>query len=256
MRTEKVSLSWPEFLKLLAHDIRWEILALLARSDYRVQELVRTLKQPQNLISYHLRQLANHHLVTERRSSADARDIYYTLNLEILRKHYFEAASALHPALSILETSEEKRSQESPASQARVLFLCTKNSARSQMAEGLLRHFSAGTIDVESAGTEPASLHPCAIQVMAAMGIDMSQQRSKHLDLFRDHTFDYIITVCDRIREVCPTFPGDGEQMHWSIPDPAIAGLSEQEYQQRFEDVAQQLVHRIRAFLLLIEHER
>src|SRR5712691_4990315 len=90
----------PSFLKLLAHDIRWKILVLLGRSDYCVQEIVHLLDQPQNLVSYHLRRLYDQHLVTERRSTADGRDIYYSLDLDLLRKHYFAAADALHPALS------------------------------------------------------------------------------------------------------------------------------------------------------------
>src|SRR6266567_7166175 len=94
----------PSFLKLLAHDLRWKILVLLGRSDYCVQEIVRLLDQPQNLVSYHLRRLYDQHLVTERRSAADGRDIYYSLDLDLLRTHYIAAAETLHPGLSDTKT--------------------------------------------------------------------------------------------------------------------------------------------------------
>lgn len=89
-----------------------------------------------------------------------------------------------------------------------VLILCTGNSARSQMAEGLLRELSHGAIDVQSAGTAPKSVNPLAIRVMAERGIDISHQRSKHLNEYLDQAFDYVITVCDQAAEVCPLFPG------------------------------------------------
>jgi protein-tyrosine-phosphatase len=91
------------------------------------------------------------------------------------------------------------------------------------MAEGLLRHLSGGVIDVFSAGDEPAHVQPLAIQTMAALGIDISRQRAKHLDEFRGQAFDLIVTVCDRVREQCPIFPNDPAQIHWSIPDPLAA---------------------------------
>lgn len=103
----------------------------------------------------------------------------------------------------------------------RVLFLCTANSARSQIAEGFLRFLGKNDFEVFSAGTEPNTLHPMAIQAMQDVGIDISAQQSKHLNQFLDQEFDYIITVCDRARDACPTFPGDNELIHWSYPDPA-----------------------------------
>lgn len=245
--------SWPEFLKLLAHELRWQILMLLARSDYRGLEIVQRLKQPQNLISYHLRMLATQHLVSERRSTADGRDIYYSLNVETLRERYVAAAAALHPAL-IGESPllrETLPLQIAPA--PRVLFLCTENSARSQMAEGLLRHLAGDTLEVVSAGSQPSEVHPAAIRVLAQMGVDISQQRSKQLTLFQDQSFDYIVTVCDRMREACPTFPGDREQIHWSLPDPAaLSGVSEDAREQAFAQIADQLLTRLRHFLALI----
>src|SRR4051794_29291141 len=105
----------------------------------------------------------------------------------------------------------------------RVLILCTGNSARSQMAEGLLRALAGDRMDVYSAGTRPSVVNPLAIEAMAARGIDMSGQRSKHLDEYRSQPFDFVITVCDSAAETCPLFPGRAERIHWSFPDPAAA---------------------------------
>ena len=247
----------PAILKLLAHDVRWKILSLLACSDYCVQELVRFLEQPQNLVSYHLRRLHNHEIVTEHRSTADGRDIYYSLNLEKLQALYFTSAGALHPALSNAQISSEEQMSISSQKPKRILFLCTGNSARSQMAEGLLRHLSKGQVEAFSAGSNPRSLHPSAMRVMAAMDIDISQQRAKHFDEFRGQSFDHVITVCDRVKEICPTFPGnpEPEHIHWSFPDPSLLAGSEEEKYALFEQIAVQLRTRIRYLLIMLEHE-
>lgn len=111
-------------------------------------------------------------------------------------------------------------------SRKRVLILCTGNSARSQMAEGLLRHLAGDRFEVFSAGTKPAGLNPNAVKAMSELGIDISQHRSKSVDEFSREQFDYVITVCDNARESCPIFPGDARQIHHSFEDPAAA-LSE-----------------------------
>lgn len=103
----------------------------------------------------------------------------------------------------------------------RVLFLCTGNSCRSQMAEGLLRHIAGERFDAASAGTDPTMVNPLAIEVMAEAGIDISAQRSKSVAEMEGQTFDYVITVCDNARANCPVFPGGSNSLHWSIPDPA-----------------------------------
>lgn len=110
----------------------------------------------------------------------------------------------------------------------RVLILCTANSARSQMAEGLLRHMAGGRLDVFSAGSKPSVVNPYAIQAMMQDGIDINHHRSKHLNEFLQQPFDYVITVCDNAAETCPVFPGKAQRIHWGFPDPATAQGSDE----------------------------
>jgi protein-tyrosine-phosphatase len=133
-----------------------------------------------------------------------------------------------------------------------VLFLCAHNSARSQMAEGILRHLGGEHVEVFSAGSAPSEVHPEAVQALADLGIDISQQQPKHLDIFANQRFDYIITVCDRVREASPLFPNDPECIHWSIADPAAVDEPAAR-KQAFQHTAQQLVTRIRHLLLFID---
>lgn len=131
----------------------------------------------------------------------------------------------------------------------RVLILCTGNSARSQMAEGLLRALAGDHIDVYSAGTRPSVVHPLAIEAMQEHGIDISGHRSKHLDEFRAQPFDYVITVCDSAAETCPIFPGKAERIHWSFPDPAAAQGSEAERLAAFRQVRDDIKGHLRAWV-------
>ncbi len=117
----------------------------------------------------------------------------------------------------------------------RVLFLCTHNSARSQMAEGLLRQYAGDQIEVASAGTEPGGVHPLAMKAMQEIDIDISGARSKSVDEFLDQHFDYVITLCDQANETCPLFPGDPERIHWSFTDPSAAKGSEEERLRAFD---------------------
>jgi arsenate reductase len=130
----------------------------------------------------------------------------------------------------------------------RVLILCTGNSARSQMAEGLLRHDAGEKFDVESAGTKPGSVRPEAIAVMREVGIDISGHRSKHVDEFDGQQFDYVITVCDNARETCPVFFGKAEKLHHDFEDPATATGSEQGRLAVFRRVRDQLRPYLRDF--------
>jgi protein-tyrosine-phosphatase len=136
--------------------------------------------------------------------------------------------------------------------QVRVLVLCTHNSARSQMAEGILRHMAGDRVDVASAGTEVTRVHPLAARTMEALGIDISGQRSKHLNEFLDQHFDYVITVCDRAGETCPVFPGTPERIHWSIPDPSSVEGDDATREAAFHRAADELQTRIRYLLSLL----
>lgn len=127
----------------------------------------------------------------------------------------------------------------------RVLILCTANSARSQMAEGLLRNAGKGRLDVFSAGTSPSRVRPEAVAVMAERGIDISAHRSKHVDEFAGEPFDYVITVCDSARESCPVFPGAPRRIHWSFPDPAVVDGSEEQRLGAFRQVRDALDERL-----------
>lgn len=131
----------------------------------------------------------------------------------------------------------------------RVLFLCTGNSARSQMAEALLRSYGGTDFEVASAGTDPKGLNPLTIEVMAEAGIDVSKQQSKSLDRFLGGSFDYIITVCDRARDNCPTFPGDNERIHWGFDDPAAATGSHEQQLAVFRRVRNEISERLRLWV-------
>ena len=253
-----------DFLKLLAHDVRYTLVISLAASDRRVQELVELLQRPQNLISYHLRLLRDGRVVKERRSNADGRDIYYSLDLDQLRALYLASGQSLHPALACaapvanlsptaVVTTADYGETKRPW---RVLFLCTHNSARSQLAEAILRATGGNLVEVFSAGSIPSQVHPLAIRAAAANHLDISRQRSKHMAEFTGQHFDYIITVCDQVREVCPVFPGDPQQIHWSFPDPAAIIGSEDEQFPGFLQTARELSTRINYLRLMIERRQ
>ena len=131
----------------------------------------------------------------------------------------------------------------------RVLFLCTGNSVRSQMAEGLLRYLAGDRFDVCSAGTHPVGLNPGAVVAMRELGIDISAQRSKRMDEFVDQAFDYVITVCDRAKESCPRWPHTGRLLHWSFDDPAVVTGSPEQQRQAFRTVRDQIKARIEGFI-------
>lgn len=132
----------------------------------------------------------------------------------------------------------------------RVLFLCTHNSARSQMAEGLLRSLGGERFEVHSAGTEATAVRPLAIEAMREIGIDISRQSSKTLDRFVDERFDHVITVCDDANESCPVFPNATHRLHWSLPDPSRATGTADEQLAIYRKVRDQLKARIAAELL------
>jgi protein-tyrosine-phosphatase/DNA-binding transcriptional ArsR family regulator len=237
----------PPFLRLAGHPLRWRLLSELARSDRRVGELCELAGQRQSLVSYHLRQLRDGGLVSARRSLADGRDTYYVLDLAHCGDLLAGAGASLHPGLAPAVGSHPGPGRG--LARAGVLFLCTGNSARSQMAEALAEQLSAGVMRAASAGSHPKPLHPNAVRVMRERGIDVADRRSKHLSQFTGRRFDYVISLCDRVREICPEFPGTPRAIHWSVRDPAREPGTDDETLPAFERTAAELETRI-GFLL------
>jgi arsenate reductase len=132
----------------------------------------------------------------------------------------------------------------------RVLFLCTHNSARSQMAEGLLRELGGGKFEAHSAGTEATRVRPLAARAMAELGVDISGHESKTLERYLHHPWDYVITVCDDAKEACPLFPGGKRRLHWSFPDPSKATGDEQAQMAVYRRVRDAIRARIETELL------
>jgi protein-tyrosine-phosphatase len=202
-------------MQMASHPVRWALLAELAASDRRVRELAAAVDEPQNLVSYHLRLLRAAGLIDARRSNFDARDTYYHVNLARCAAEFAGAASALHPALAPAPTYQPAGS---------VLFLCSGNSARSPMAEALLRQKGAGRIRAASAGSHPKpQIHPNAVRIMRDMyGIDLRDSRPQPLAAVARRRFDCVITLCDKVREYARDY-GVATAMHWSLPDPSAA---------------------------------
>jgi protein-tyrosine-phosphatase len=228
-------------------------LSELARSDRRVGELCDLAGERQSLVSYHLRQLRDGGVVSARRSLADGRDTYYVLDLARCGELLAGAGTSLHPGLAPAGLPRARRRRRSTRTLARVLFLCTGNSARSQIAEALCEQLSGGAVKAVSAGSHPKPLHPNALRVMRERGIDLAGRRSKHLSEFADRRFDFVISLCDRVREVCPEFPGTPEAIHWSIPDPAREPGGDEETLPAFERITAELAGRIGFLIKAIE---
>jgi thioredoxin type arsenate reductase len=137
-----------------------------------------------------------------------------------------------------------------PKTKYKVLFLCTGNQARSQMAEALLKARAGGVFDVTSAGSAPRpTVHPLAVLVLSENGIDISSVSPKDVARFTNVAFDHVITLCDNARDVCPLFPGDGEKMHWSIQDPAAASGTDEERLEAFRAARDEIDRRIDLFV-------
>ena len=237
----------PEILGLLSDPLRWQLVVELGRSDRRVGELVQLVGKPQNLVSYHLAELRRAGIVGARRSSADGRDVYYRADVFRCRNLLGEAGLSLHPGLSLPPAVpggiEQRRRRP------RLLFLCTGNSARSQIAEALVEHRSAGAVEARSAGSHPKPLHPNAVRVMAERGVDIAGRPTKSVTRFARNRFDRVITLCDKMREICPEFPGAPILAHWSIADPAAAGDGDKATYPAFEHVADEIEERVALLL-------
>jgi len=239
----------PVFLRLAGHPLRWRLLSELARSDRQVRELKVLTGERQSLVSYHLGQLRAGGLVSMRRSSADRRDAYYRIDLARCAELLVGTGAALHPGLRLVPLPAGK-----PQARARVLFLCTGNSARSQMAEAFAEHLAGDTITAASAGSHPKTLHPNAVRAMLEYGIDITGRQAKHVSTFAGQRFDYVVSLCDRVREVCPEFPGHPGMIHWSIADPAGEGGSDAKTYPAFRAVAADLHTRTEFFLGRLGH--
>ena len=244
----------PSILRLAGHPVRWRLLSELSYSDRRVGELCTRLALPQNLVSYHLGRLRAERVVSRRRSTADGRDSYYLLELGRCGELLAGAGSALHPGLRLAPAPPQRARPDNDPRRIRVLFLCTGNSGRSQIAEALTEELGGGVVEARSAGSHPKPLHPNAVGVLRARGIDIAGRRSKHLDEFAGQRFEYIVSLCDRVREVCPEFPGRPDLIHWSIPDPAREGRANQQSYPAFDRTATELATRIAFLLAWIEH--
>jgi ArsR family transcriptional regulator, arsenate/arsenite/antimonite-responsive transcriptional repressor / arsenate reductase (thioredoxin) len=241
----------PEFVRLAGHPLRWQLLSELAHSDLRVRELVTLIGQPQNLVSYHLRLLRDGGLVTSTRSSFDGRDSYYHLDLDRCAEALAGTGAALHPALSLERTGPVPPARPRRLPRLTVLFVCTGNSARSPIAEALLRRNAGGHVEAISAGICPKQrLHPHVARVLRDhFGVHIADQRPRHLDTLTGRRFDYVITLCDKAREACPDFGDHPRRLHWSIPDPAAGGGTDQASYPAFTRAAAHIDTRVRNLL-------
>jgi protein-tyrosine-phosphatase/DNA-binding transcriptional ArsR family regulator len=257
MVVAEASSTLPVFVGLAGNPLRWRILAELAVSDRRVRELTAAIGEPQSLVSYHLGRLRDGGVVGVRRSSADGRDCYYSIDLARCGEMITAAGAALHPGLRLATVDGGSGGPGVAARRVpRVLFLCTGNSARSQMAEAFLAEKAGPRVRAFSAGSNPKQLHPNAVRVMRARGIDISTQRSKHLDQYVRLHFDHVITLCDRVREVCPELPGHPRVAHWSMPDPSSAGVTNRQTLPAFKQAADVIESRVRFLVPVIAQPR
>ncbi len=243
----------PGFLALVGHPIRWRVLVELARSDRRVDELTDRVGEPQGLVSYHLGRLRTGGLVSSRRSSKDARAVYYRVELHRCGESLAATGTALHPGLGLSRLPMRPSSAHRRGRRVRVLFVCTGNSARSQIAEALLQHVAGERVEVASAGSAPKPVHPNAVQVLAERGLDIRERRSKSFAEFAGQRFDYVVTLCDKVRERCPEF-ADDETIHWSVEDPSDAAGTDRQTLPRFRRTAEELDGRIGFLVALIDN--
>jgi ArsR family transcriptional regulator, arsenate/arsenite/antimonite-responsive transcriptional repressor / arsenate reductase (thioredoxin) len=242
----------PAVVRLLAEPVRWRLMRELASGDRRVRELTAAAGHPQNLVSYHLRQLRAAGLVNARRSSFDGRDTYYSLDLDGCAQALAASVSALHPGLALSPAVPQAAAAPEPV-QRRVLFVCTGNTGRSPMAEALLRHRAGAYAEAASAGIRPKPLHPDAVAVMRdRYRIDITGHRPTPVETVAHERFDFVITLCDKAREHCPEFPGHPGLIHWSMPDPAAAEGDLAGYP-AFERTAAVLETRIRFLLPVLQ---
>ena len=174
--------------------------------------------------------------------AAHGRDAYYTAVLDRFSDLLIATGQSLHPGLHLAPAAPAAVPLSRPV---RLLFLCTGNSARSQIAEALAVARSEGRAEAFSAGSHPKPVHPHAARVLRERGISFGDRHSEHLSTFTAESFDHVITLCDKVREVCPEFPGHPGHIHWSIPDPAASGRDDQAILAAFREVAGDLDARV-----------
>jgi protein-tyrosine-phosphatase len=239
---------------LLADPVRRQLLSTLMLNDVVLDDLVDAVRLPPETVATLLEPLVSAGVITQRGSDAQSGERYYHLDLDLLDTLY-QAGGTAPPAFAAALEEGEISAPTQQGAHSRILFLCTRNSARSQLAEGITRLLSKGQVDAFSAGNQPGFVHPMAIEVLTGLHVDISGQHSKHLDQFLGQDFDYVITVCDNARETCPVFAGAKRTIHWSIPDPAIVEDSDAR-RRAFSKVSAELQTRIRYLLILLERER
>lgn len=238
----------PAFLELAGHPVRWGLLTALSDGDLRVNELCAGLSLPQSLVSYHLGRLRTAGIIRRRRSSADGRDSYYALDLPRCGEMLSLTGASIHRGLRLRAPVTSGAGIVLPR-RCRILFACTGNSARSRIAEALVRDLGGGKVLARSGGSHPKPLHPVAERVLAERGLAVGRRDSTHLDDLAAERWDWVVTLCDRVREVCPEFPGHPAAIHWSIPDPARVDGSDDDVHAAFVAIRDELETRI-GFLL------
>jgi protein-tyrosine-phosphatase len=234
---------------------RLTIIALLSTGPMLVGDICIASGLPLTLVSQHLRVLRESGMVWAKRDGKDARAVWYSLNPERI-KEIQTALSMVFDMAKMVDRRifETKQSPELFREKFRVLFLCSGNSARSQMAEALLQHYGSGLMEARSAGTHPREVHPLTIKVLSEIGIDTTGLKAKHYSVFGQESFRYVITVCDRANEECPDFHGDYQRIHWSIADP-VKGENEDELINVFKQTRQELAGRIDLFVQAHRYE-
>jgi protein-tyrosine-phosphatase/DNA-binding transcriptional ArsR family regulator len=232
-------------LQLLGHEVRWQLVTELCKSDLKVGELVMATGQAQNLVSYHLRLLRDAGLVHERRSSADGRDIYYSLDRRAAATGLLDALETLNPGAPPSATGARLQRRPTRGFSASVLFLCTGNSARSQIAETMLRALGGRHLLVRSAGTHPAGVHPQVYTVLSSRDLRVGKLRSKSVDEFAGQAFDFVVTLCDIARTQPIDLVGKPHLVHWSIPDPVAARGGRAAVATAFERVTDEIQERV-----------
>ncbi|WP_298202582.1 metalloregulator ArsR/SmtB family transcription factor [Desulfosporosinus sp.] len=241
-----------EILRVLGEPHRLAIFTLLSTGPLQVKDLCTATSLSLPLVSQHLRVLRRIGLVQARRELGDARGVWYSIEPQPMT----ELKSTMSWLFDVASTVDRRPRADQfgiPAANCqdsfRVLFLCTANSARSQMAEALLEQVGGGLFEARSAGTQPRELHPLTVKALAEIGIDASEQTAKHYDVIASEPFRYVITVCDLANEECPELPGDYRRVHWSIADPLTASGTETEVYSAFVCARENLSRRIRLFV-------